>query len=316
MRRIPPLNAVRAFEAAARHVSFTRAAEELHVTHGAVSRQVAALEDWLGIALFHRGASQLTLTEEGRAFSQELTSLLDRLAIVTMHMSQKTAPRTLGVSAPPTFTMRWLIPRMSSYQRKHPEVEIRLTTSLAPVNFLENSYDIAIRGAHEPTAGCQSIPFMTETIVPVCHVDLVQSGGLRSPSDLCHHTLIRYATEPYSWPVWLQAAGAPASSANTLNFEQMFFALQAAMEGLGVVLVPLFLVADDIVAGRLCAPFGLRAAMQRTYYANISLASTRNAVIGGFCDWLVEEGRSTEEFIDAWIREMEWECRPIIGSPK
>ncbi len=308
MRNLPPLNAVKAFEAAARHVSFTRAAEELHVTHGAVSRQVAALETWLGTTLFHRGASQLTLTVEGREFAQELTSLLDRLAIATMHMTQKAAPTALGVSAPPTFTMQWLIARISGYQRMHPEVEVRLTTSLAPVNFLENSYDIAIRGAHEPLSGCRSIHFMTEIIVPICHVDLVESHGLQSPQDLSRHTLIRYATEPYSWPAWLKAAGFPdLAGANTLGFEQMYLALQAASEGLGIVLVPLFLVADDIVAGRLCAPFGLLGAGQRRYYANMAQASNKRPVIDGFCDWLIEEGRSTEQSINAWAREMGWE---------
>lgn len=307
MRNLPPLNALRSFEAAARHVSFTRAASELHVTHGAVSRQVATLEAWLGTALFHRSASQLTLTSDGRAFAAELTSLFDRLAILALQVTQKSAPSALGVSAPPTFTMRWLIPRMSGYQRAHPDVEVRLTTSLAPVNFQENSYDVAIRGALQPMAGCRSIPFMTEVIVPVCHIDLVESGGLRTPNDLTRHTLIRYATEPYSWPAWLKAAGFETmTGANTLDFEQMYFALQAASEGLGVVLVPLFLVADDVVAGRLCAPFGLLGAGHRRYYANVSMTSTTCGATDAFCDWLIEEGRSTEQFISTWVRELNW----------
>ncbi len=306
MRRLPPLNAVRAFEAAARHVSFTKAAEELAVTHGAVSRQVALLEDWLGTTLFHRAASQLTLTADGRSFALELTSMLDRLAVLTMHMTRKAAPTAIGVSAPPTFTMRWLIPRLSGYQRRRPEVEVRLTTSLAPVNFQENNYDVAIRGALEPQVGCHSTPFMTEIIVPICHVDLVESGGLREPGDLARHPLIHYATEPYPWSTWLKAVGVPQIvGASTLNFEQMYFALQAAAEGLGVVLVPLFLVADDIVAGRLCAPFGLLGAMQRHYYANTSAASTRNPAITEFYAWLEEEGRSTEAFIAQWAQEMQ-----------
>lgn len=311
MRRLPPMNALRAFEAAARHVSFTKAADELHVTHGAVSRQVALLEDWLGTALFHRAASQLALTADGRAFAQELTSMLDRLAVLTMHMTQKAAPTAIGVNAPPTFTMRWLIARLSGYQRRWPDVEVRLTTALAPVNFQENNYDIAIRGALEPLAGCHSVPFMTEIIVPVCHADLVESGGLRSPADLSRQTLIHYATEPCPWPTWLRNAGLPPTAgASTLNFEQMYFALQAAVEGLGLVLVPLFLVADDIVAGRLAAPFGLLGAMQRRYYANTSAASSRNPAIAAFFTWLAEEGRSTEKSIAHLAQEMGWELAP------
>jgi LysR family glycine cleavage system transcriptional activator len=200
--------------------------------------------------------------------------------------------------------MRWLIPRLSTYQRKQTGVEVRLTTSIAPVNFQENNYDIAIRGALEPMTGCDSVPFMTETIVPICHADLVESGGLRTPADLVRHTLIRYTTEPYPWSTWFEAVGIPETTgANMLQFEQMYFALQAAAEGLGVVLVPLFLVADDIVAGKLCAPFGLHGAMLRHYYANTSPASTHNSVIAGFRTWLVGEGRSTEQAIDTWARE-------------
>lgn len=304
MRKLPPLNALKAFEAAARHGSFTKAADELHVTHGAISRQVSLLEDWLGTTLFQRGASQIGLTDNGRAYAREITSLLDHLSVVTEQMTAKAAPSAITVSAPPTFTMRWLIPRLSTYQRKQTGVEVRLTTSIAPVNFQENHYDIAIRGALEPMTGCDSVPFMTETIVPICHADLVESGGLRMPSDLARHTLIRYTTEPYPWSTWFETAGIPEiTGANTLQFEQMYFALQAAAEGLGVVLVPLFLVADDIVAGKLCAPFGLHGAMLRHYYANTSPASTHNAVIAGFRTWLVAEGRSTEQAIDTWARE-------------
>lgn len=304
MRKLPPLNALKAFEAAARHGSFTKAADELNVTHGAVSRQVSLLEEWLGATLFQRGASQIGLTDNGRTYAREITALFDRLRVVTEQLTAKAAPSAINVSAPPTFTMRWLIPRLSTYQRKHPGVEVRLTTSIAPVNFQEHHYDIAIRGALEPMTGCDSVPFMTETIVPICHVDLVESGRLKTPAELVRHQLIRYTTEPYTWSTWFETAGIPeVTSASTLHFEQMYFALQAAAEGLGVVLVPLFLVADDIMAGKLCAPFGLRGAMHRHYYANTSPASTHSSEIAEFRAWLVGEGRGTEQSIDIWSRE-------------
>ncbi|WP_162243972.1 transcriptional regulator GcvA [Pseudorhodoferax sp. Leaf265] len=304
MRKLPPLNALKAFEAAARHISFTKAGEELNVTHGAISRQVSLLEDWLSTALFHRSASTLALTQAGRSYAAEVTSLLDRLSVVTSQVTEQAAPSTINVSAPPTFTMRWLIPRISGFQRKRPGVEVRLTTSIAPVHFQENHYDVAIRGALEPLSHCDCVAFMTETIVPVCHADIVAAGRLRTVEDLSRQTLIRYATEPYGWPVWLDAVGLSGlSGASTLHFEQMYFALQAAAEGLGVVLVPLFLVADDIAAGRLCAPFGLHGAMERRYYANTSPASAHNLLIAEFRDWLIEEGRSTERSIMAWAHE-------------
>lgn len=305
MRKIPPLNAVRAFEAAARHVSFTKAAVELCVTHGAVSKQVAVLESWLSTQLFSRSQSKLTLTEAGRSYLAAVTPALDRIAVTSMQLLEQAAPTTLRINAPPTFTMRWLIPRISAFQRQRADVEIKLTTSIAPVNFQEHGYDIAIRGADQPLVGLRSLPFMTETIVPICHVDLLEHGRLQSPADLARHTLISYDTEPLTWSEWLPLAGvAELRPPSMLQFEQMYFALQAAVEGLGIVLVPLFLVADDIVAGRLCAPFGTQAARQRRYYANSPLAVTNNPVIESFCEWLMKEGLDTERAIGMLAKTM------------
>lgn len=301
-RKLPPLNALRAFEVAGRHVSFTNAAGELHVTHGAVSRQVASLEAWLGTPLFHRTPSGLSLTDAGRIYLAELTPLLDRLAVFTAQIKERAAPSVLRVDAPPTFTMRWLIARLSRFQKTKPDLEIRLTTSLAPVSFAENGYDIAIRGAHEPLRGCISQPFMTEMIVPVCHTKLVAEGRLYKPEDLSRHTLLHYSTEPYSWTDWFQTAGiGDLKVAGSLTFEQMYFALQAAVDGLGVVLAPLFLVIDDIAAGRLCMPFGPLAARQRRYYAN---AAQLSPAVKSFQDWLVREGQETEQSMAKWAQSM------------
>jgi LysR family glycine cleavage system transcriptional activator len=152
-----------------------------------------------------------------------------------------------------------------------------------------------------------SVPFMTETIVPVCHPDLMENGQLDSPKALADQTLISYDTEPMAWSEWLPMAGqADLRVSHNLQFEQMFFALQAAAEGLGVVLVPLFLVADDIIAGRMCAPFGLLAARQRRYYANAPLSAQESPVIEGFCEWLLKEGQDTELSIDQLAAGMGW----------
>lgn len=307
MRKIPPLNAVRAFEAAARHISFTKAAGELSVTHGAVSKQVAILEAWLNTPLFNRSPSQLSLTDAGRTLLAASTPALDRIAAAATQLLEQASPSALCINAPPTFTMRWLIPRISSYQRKRSDVEIKFTTSIAPVNFQERSYDIAIRASDQPLAGLRSIPFMTETIVPICHPDLLERGRLQSPADLAKHTLINYDTEPLTWPDWLAAAAVPGlHSDNQLRFEQMYFALQAAAEGLGVVLVPLFLVADDIISGKLCAPFGMLAARQRRYYANSPLSLPNSPVIDSFNEWLITAGQETEKSIGDLASSMAW----------
>lgn len=307
MRKLPPLNAVRAFEVAARHISFTKAAQELSVTHGAVSRQVALLEEWLGTPLFHRSSSQLALTDAGRSYLAEVSAVLDRLSVASMYTMQKASPTALRVSAPPTFVMRWLIPRISVFQRQHPNVEIRLTTSLAPVNFQENAYDLAIRGSHSPLKDCDSRPFMAEIIMPVCHADLLETHPLRQPQDLQAHILINYATEPYGWDAWTAGTGVPGlRPLGTLNFEHMYFALQAASEGLGVALLPLFLVIDDIVAGRLCTPLGPLGAMRRTYYTNCAPNSRANPAIDSFCTWLTQQGYDTERSTAEWAAGHGW----------
>ncbi len=296
IRKLPPLNAVRAFEAAARHVSLTRAAEELGVTHGAVSRQVAQLEGWLGAPLFRRRPAQLALTEAGRALLPEATAALDRLALAAQAVREGASPGALQVNAPPTFTMRWLIPRLSTFGRRHPGIEVRVTTGLAAPRFGAGGYDIAIRGAQAPLDACVSVPFMTELILPVCHPDLCETGI----PDLSRQTLIAYATEPVPWAEWLAAAGMPGlRPAATLDFEQMYFALQAAQEGLGLALVPAFLVLDDIAAGRLAAPFGMRGARRRRYFAN---AARHTPAVEAFIAWLEREGRDTERAMEEWAR--------------
>lgn len=296
MRKLPPLNAVRAFESAARHVSFSKAAKELFVTHGAVSKQVATLENWLGTALFNRNQTQLSLTEAGKTLLASVTPALDRISVAALQLMEHTESTLLRINAPPTFTMRWLIPRLSSFQRRRPGAEIKLTTSTATIAFEENGYDIAIRGAHQPFAGMVSVPFMTEIILPICHPDLLEKGDLRDPADLSRHTLISYDTEPVPWQDWLQLASVPdLRPAQTLRFEQMYFALQAAAEGLGVVLVPLFLVADDVIAGRLCAPFGVALAHKRQYFACSPMGPQSDGVLQAFVEWLVKEGQDTEQ---------------------
>jgi LysR family glycine cleavage system transcriptional activator len=307
MRKLPPLNSVRAFEAAARHVSFTKAADELHVTPGAISRQVAILEEWFGRPLFRRTASQLVLTEVGRAYLAEVTAALDRIAVASTYMLEQVAPVALRVSVPPTFTMRWLIARLSRFQRQRPEAELRLSTSIAPVTFHDNLYDVAIRGAQEPPTDCASVRFMSELILPVCHPDLMERGALATPSDFMRHTVLSYVTEPYEWSSWFDAVGVPGlKPAGSLKFEQMYFALQAACEGLGVALVPLFLVVDDIIVGKLSAPFGVLGAKRRDYYASFSKESDSSLLVSAFCEWLQQEGSDTERSMHELHPESGW----------
>ena len=297
MRKIPPLNAMKAFEAAGRHTSFTRAAEELSVSQGAVSKQVALLEEWLGTALFTRTQSQIKLTPAGEELLATLIPAFDRIALTTLRLTERSSNiSSLNVNAPPTFTMRWLIPRIASFQKQHPAIEIKLTTSTAPINFLEYSYDIAIRGSHTQPEYENAIPFMTETIIPICHPHLLTNKGTPSVQSINAYTVINYDTEPMTWSEWAQAAKVVSFQPKfSLQFEQMYFALQAANEGLGIVLVPLFLVADDIATGKLCAPFGLIGARQRKYYAVSKNKPANSSIMHIFYEWLASESIETEK---------------------
>ena len=307
MRKLPPLNAVRTFEAAARHVSFTKAADELHVTHGAVSRQVALLEDWFGVKLFRRAPSQLTLTAAGSIYYREVTAVLDRLALASMDMKEYGSPSVLRISAPPTFTMRWLIRRISAFQRIRADVELRLTTSIVPLNVHDTSFDVAIRGNVGEPAGLLSQYFMTERIAPVCHVDLLSRGPLQAPEDLRHHTLITYLTEPYDWSQWLaQTDSEMTPQQETLRFEQMYFALQATQERMGIGLFPLFLVIEELMAGQLCLPFGGLGLRKREYRSFYRSESDNPSAIADFTAWLADAGRETEQFMRDWALSMGW----------
>lgn len=306
MRKLPPLNAVRTFEAAARHVSFTKAAEELHVTHGAVSRQVALLEDWFGVKLFRRSPSQLNLTDAGQVYYREVTAILDRLALASMDMKELAAPDVLRINAPPTFTMRWLLGRIATFQRKRSDIELRLTTALGPIGVNDTGSDVAIRGEQPKMPGWHSTHFMTELIAPVCHIDLL-NDGLKTPADLPNHTLITYLTEPYDWRQWFLSAGAEMSNVQpTLRFEQMYFALQATQERMGIGLFPLFLIIDELVKSRLCVPFGTLGVRKRAYSVLFREDVKSWTAIGDFCDWLAEAGRQTEHTTKAWAQSMGW----------
>ena len=312
MRKLPPLNAVRTFEAAARHGSFKRAASELFVTHGAVSRQVALLEDWFGIKLFRRTPSQVNLTDAGEHYYREVTAILDRLAVVSMEVKEKAAPSVLRINAPPTFTMKWLIPRLNEFQRKRPSVEMRLSARLGPINSNDIGLDVAILAGQEGLSGWKSSHFMTELIAPVCRTELLKRGELQSLEDLRKHTLVTYPTEPYTWDRWASSAGGKISiDQDKLRFEQMFLALQAVQDGLGIALFPLFLVIDDLVRKDLCVPFGSLGVSKRDYHVWVRDEVEGLALVKEFCAWIAEAGRETEQVTLAWASSLGWQLSKL-----
>jgi LysR family transcriptional regulator, glycine cleavage system transcriptional activator len=295
-RSLPPLNALRAFEAAARLESFKDAAAELGVTHGAISRHVRLLEDWLGPpALFRRLNRRVELTPTGAALLTETAPALDRLAAAAdRHQARagQAPPAVLRVNALATFSLRWLLPRLAQFRDLHPEIEVRLSTSNEPVDALREPYDLIIRGGPDTFYGFTCRLFLTEQRLPVCSPALLERLPLNDVADLQQHTLLHASTLPRLWSDWLAAAGAhDLEPAGSLTLDHFYLALQAALDGLGVAMGPTALVADDLAAARLIVPFPTPALPARAYHAYLPDARASDPAVTAFCEWLEAAGR-------------------------
>ena len=293
MRTLPPLNALRAFEAAARHLSLTRAADELRVTHGAVSRAVSGLEAWLGCPLFRRFNRRIELTDEGRRYLGDIGAALDRIAAASERVKETGARRILRVNSIATFTIRWLIPRLSGFQQRHPAIEVRLTTSSEPPQHVGEAADLIIRGGPDTIIGFDCGRFLDEQRLPVMAPSLRARLPLDRPDDLARHTLLHTASLPELWPDWLIMAGVgDLVPAQDLTLEHFYLTIQAAIDGLGIAMGPTALVADEIEAGRLVTPFPHLSLPARSYCWYLPAAKSADPAAIAFRDWLVEVGLS------------------------
>jgi LysR family glycine cleavage system transcriptional activator len=293
---LPSLNALRAFEAAGRLGSFKEAAAELHVTHGAISQQVRLLEAWLGASLFERHNRRVVLTSAARAYLAEIGPLFDQLAQATARygVSAKVS-RTLTVDAPATFTLRWLVPRLEKFRVRHPDVEVRIETSNEPVERLKDAHDIVIRGGPDTFYGYTMRPFLEESRLPVCSPALLRRLPLRTPEDLRRHTLLHTSSLPRVWPDWLAQVGQSAlTPAAVLTFDHFDLTVQAAVDGMGIAMGPTALVADDLAAGRLVAPFAGPRLPSRSYCTYIADEKAEDDLIVLFRSWLEHEGQAFE----------------------
>lgn len=297
MKRIlPPLNALRAFEAAGRLGSIKDAAAELHVTHGAVSQQVRVLEEWLGAPLFERQTRRVALTPAARAYLDKVGPVLDQLALATARYGvAETIARTLSVNASATFTLRWLVPRLAAFRAAYPDVEVSVETSNAPLESLREGYDVIVRGGPDTFYGYATRSFLREERAPVCSPGLLQRLPLQTPDDLRRHTLLHTSSLPRLWPDWLASAQMPTlNPAGTLHFDHFYLTLQAAIDGIGIAIGPLALVADDLAAGRLVEPLATPRLPSRSYCAYVPDAKAGDELVGRFCTWLEREGMAPE----------------------
>jgi LysR family transcriptional regulator, glycine cleavage system transcriptional activator len=292
--RLPPLNAIKAFEAAARLGSFTRAAEELSVTHGAVSRQIRLLEEWLGTSLFLRTSRNAVPTRAGTDLLAEVGPALDRLASASLRVQSGKARGVLHISALPTFAMRWLIPRLPELQRQHPALETRIVTASTPAEQFGMDADVVVSGPARQS-GWVGSRFLGEAYLPLLSPALMKERPLRSPADLAQHTLLHAATRRQIWLRWLTAAGVPdLKPARDQVFEHFYFAIQAAIEGLGVAMGPLALVSDELREGRLVAPIKEPAIRTRGYFVYAPEPNSEAPAVVAFRKWLVSAGCSAE----------------------
>jgi LysR family transcriptional regulator, glycine cleavage system transcriptional activator len=294
--RLPPLNAIKAFEAAARLGSFTRAAEELTVTHGAVSRQIHLLENWLGTRLFLRTSRNALPTEAGTELLAEVGPALDRLGAACQRLQTRgTVAGTIRLSALPTFAMRWLIPRLPDFQRDHPGLDLRIVTASTTAGQFGMDVDAVISGpARQP--GWIGKRFLGEARLPVLIPELLAECPLRVPEDLARHTLLHAATLREAWPRWLAAAGVPAlRPAHEQVFEHFYFAIQAALEGLGVIMGPVALISGELRSGRLVAPIREPILKTRGYSFYAPEQTSDAPALATLRKWLIGAGNLAEE---------------------
>lgn len=303
-KRLPPLNALRAFEAAGRHVSFTKAAEELFVTPGAISRQIKLLEDVLGLELFERTSRDLRIPDETREYAIALGDAFDQINRATKRLLTAHRARSLRIHCPMTFTLRWLMPRLPLFHRLYPTREIQLTTTLLPIpaNLLYlGDVDVVIQMGKGDWPDLVAHRLAGSALVPVCSQAYVAAmGGNLTVEKLAEATLLRSMARPDDWRDWLDAAGGHnIDDQRGLHFESSSLAYQAAIEGIGVAIGQVSLIAGDLIAGRLVTPIDFVHDNGNAYYLTYAKQSENDSRLAEFRDWILDQ---VVEF-EAWLKQ-------------
>jgi LysR family transcriptional regulator, glycine cleavage system transcriptional activator len=293
---LPPLSALRAFESAARHMSFSKAADELHVTPAAVSHQIHALEQDLGVRLFHRMNRSIELTASARVLLPGLTEAFTSIQASVRRLRAHNDTGTLTVTASPSFAAKWLVLRLHRFQEQCPEVDVRISATDVVVDLTKGDYDIAMRYGAGRYPGLEVELLLKNEVFPACSPQLLAEGPpLRTPEDLQAHALIHdqaIERDPLvpTWSMWLKAAGVtnvPATAG--LSFNNMHLALDAAIAGHGVVLAQSTIAAADLAAGRLVRLFSLALPDQFAYYIVTAPGALERPKVRAFRDWLRRE---------------------------
>jgi len=306
--RLPPLNALKAFEAAARHEIFTRAAEELCVTQGAVSHQVKALEAELAVKLFNRERQRLIITEAGKDYLTVVRDALDRIAVGTERLLQRQNAGVLTVSTSPDFAAKWLVHRLGHFADAHPGIDLRVSATLHHVDFAREEVDLAVRHGEGSCPGLDTVRLSAEQLFAVCSPKLISGRRrLNKPADILNFPLLHLDSRA-DWTNWLQAAGldgADVMHGPVLNRASMV--IDAAINGQGIALARTTLAAWDIINGRLVRPFSESLRLSKTYWIVCPKATATVPKIVTFRDWLLAEASSDLRR----LKKLGWSLRPM-----
>ena len=294
--RLPSLNGLRAFEAAARHLSFTQAASELNVTQPAISHQIRRLEEELGIRLFIRKNRALALTPKARDYLPGVRAAFNDLRLATDQLLRKEDDHVLTISTLASLAAKWLLPRLTSFQEAHPGIDVRITTSTALVDFKNGDVDAAIRYGRGNWLGLRADWLMADEVFPVCSPALLNGKRpLRTPEDLRDHVLLHTTNNYDDWRQWLTAAGLPSdiSKPQGITFDLILMTVQAAIDGIGVAMGRTSYVQDDIAKGRLVVPFKIALPVDAGFYLVSPEGAAEPPKLRAFRQWLIASAKNS-----------------------
>jgi LysR family glycine cleavage system transcriptional activator len=298
-RRLPPLNALRAFEVAARSENFTRAAEELGVSQAAVSQQVKLLETTLGLKLFTRDGKRLVITDAGRQYLTVVRDALERIAVGTSRLLQERPSSILTVSTSPDFGAKWLVHRLGRFASAHPEIDLRISTTTKKIDLITEHVDLAIRHGDGHWPGLDAVALCQERLVAVCSPRLISGGNfITQASDLLKLPLLRLDGWT-TWSKWFEAAGVSASARRGPEFNQASMLIDAAIDGQGVALARTTLAAWDLLHGRLVVPIDVALPLENTYWIVYPKLASGEPMIVNLRDWLLAEAADDERRLRA-----------------
>lgn len=292
-RKIPNTWALLAFDACARHESFTKAAVELSLTQSAVCRQIAGLEEFLGLQLFHRSKRGVTLTDAGRIYSRQIAQRLNALERDTLElMAHRGQGGSLELAVLPTFATRWLMPRLPVFQRANPDITLNLSISTRPFLFNETEFDAAIHCGPAAWPGVQASTLMQETLVPVCSPALIHPHQSLSVQQLQEYPLLQQSTRPYVWRAWFESLGLKVEGDLAGPRYELFSMLgQAAMAQMGICLIPPFLIEEELRTGQLIIPLVHPYTSGNSYRLLVPEEKIPSAALITFSAWLLTEAR-------------------------